>query len=142
MSIIPPGTGRIIGDRDAPEAYIPLAPGRSSVFQAIRQRMKDGPTEEERVRIKEEMARDEATRLAQMQALRDRHVRLMQVADSPVVVTLLEQHAPRDVEGRDGNTYQECHGCPMYHDSDEGDEAYHEWPCPTWQTISAESPVR
>jgi hypothetical protein len=131
---VPPSTWRLVADRaSADEAFIPCTdPTR---WLAIRQRMIDGPSEEER----EDSRRRETKRRADMQALRERHEFLVKFADSPVVSSLLEQHAPHDCQVRFGYTIQECHGCPESHDAEYG-ESYQSWPCPTWQTISDATP--
>lgn len=131
----------IIGDRsDEDEFYIPLAPGHRS--RGILQRLVDGPTWEERMRIEKQMAKDEAKRLAEIERLRERHEELLHLHALAPLKALLEQHAPVGISDV-GRTYLECHGCPTYYDYDpfgDGGEQHHSWPCPTWQTISDATP--
>lgn len=139
MTIVPPQQWRVVGDRlTDDESFIPMTPRDFAVFR----KFQEGPTEEERMRTKKLVAQQKAKRLADMAALRERHEFLMKFSDSPAVSALLAQHAPHEGEEM-GTVWQECHGCPSYHDYDpfgDGSEQYHAWPCPTWQTISDSTP--
>jgi hypothetical protein len=138
MTIIPPNTWRMIGrwGDDVPESYIPLAPGPRS--RAILQRTIDGPTEEERMASQQATEKREADRYVQMRLHKLRHMTLVRLHPDGVVANLLVQHQPREVD-RLGSSWLECHGCPAYQDDHPYQgltEVHHEWPCPTWQTIS------
>jgi hypothetical protein len=127
VNIVPPSTWRVVGRADTPESYIPLAPGHRG--RAILQRMKDGPTEEERMARAE---RDQARALARHQR-KIRHLALLSLHDG-LVRRLLEEHAPHETE-YGGMVHEECHGCAQGYDSEYGDFCQ-SWPCPTWRTIS------
>jgi hypothetical protein len=134
MTIVPPNTWRMIGrwSDDVPEFYIPLVTGSRS--GAILQRMIDGPTEEERMASQQAAEEREAQRRSVMDALERRHDELRRThPERGIVAELLHWHRPRATLFAD-KTYLECHGCPSYDDT--GVEIHHEWPCPTWQTIS------
>lgn len=138
--IVPPNTFRIFGSpNDVPEAYIPLAPGTRS--RAILQRMVDGPTEEERVARTEAAIERDRERAVQRRLKTVRHMALLGMHEG-LLKQLLEEHAPHEREFG-GEVLQECHGCPAYQDDHPYhgvSEFHHEWPCPTWQTISDATP--
>lgn len=91
------------------------------------------PTAEER----EQWRLADERRRAEAQRLRDRHAALLAAhSSSPVLVALLEAHAPHE-----GKCELECHGCPANVDYEQGEEPA-SWPCPTWTTISEVSEVK
>lgn len=121
----------IVGDRmDVDEAFIPISGPRDL---RVLTRLLEGPTEEERMASRQAAGKREADRYVQMRLHKLRHMTLLRLHSLHLVSELLEQHQPREVDVH-GGTWLECHGCPSFDDG--GVEVHHEWPCPTWQTIS------
>lgn len=137
---VPPAPWRIVGDRlEVAESYVPISSPRQL---AAMQRLAEGPTPEERKRWGKEAARREAKRRQALASDLARHAVLShEHLDHRVVSALLEGHGPRLFEV-DGKQYAECHGCPTYWEHSEyeaSQELHHEWPCPTWTTISEQT---
>lgn len=121
---------RIIADRsDDREAYIPLPPGRRG--SDILRKFFEGPTPEQRAAARRWHEQHEARVAAEKATLLARHEELLTLHADGLIARLLHEHGPVDLE-HNGRTYVTCGTC---------DEDAVSWPCPTWTTISTNSPT-